>query len=107
MKILIVEDETDLLSSLVAFSEKEKYNCDVAKTFAEASDRISLYDYDCILLDINLPDGSGLRLLESLKAVDKTDGVIIISARNSLDDKVRGLTLGADDYLTKPFNLVE
>jgi len=107
VKILIVEDEADLLSSLVAFSEKEKYNCDVAKTFAEASDRIALYDYDCILLDINLPDGSGLRLLESLKAVDKSDGVIIISARNSLDDKIRGLTLGADDYLTKPFHLSE
>lgn len=107
MKILIVEDETDLLTSLLEFSEKEKYSCDVAKSFAEASDRISIYDYDCILLDINLPDGSGLRLLESLKAVDKTDGVIIISARNSLDDKVRGLTLGADDYLTKPFHFSE
>ena len=66
MKILIVEDETDLLSSLVAFSEKEKYNCDVAKTFAEASDRIALYDYDCILLDINLPDGSKCSIVETL-----------------------------------------
>ena len=107
MKILIVKNKTNLLTSLLEFSEKEKYSCDVAKTFAEASDRISIYDYDCILLDINLPDGSGLRLLESLKAVDKTDGVIIISARNSLDDKVRGLTLGADDYLTKPFHFSE
>ena len=107
MKILIVEDEVDLISSLIAFAEKEKYNCDVAKTYAEASDRIALYDYDCILLDINLPDGSGLQLLENLKVINKTDGVIIISARNSLDDKIKGLNLGADDYLTKPFHFSE
>ena len=107
VKILIVEDEVDLLSSLIAFSEKENYNADVAKTFSEASERISLYDYDCILLDINLPDGNGLKLLENLKEVNKTDGVIIISARNSLDDKIKGLNLGADDYLTKPFHFSE
>ena len=107
MKILIVEDEIDLVTSLVAFSEKEKYLYDVAKTYSEASERIALYNYDCILLDINLPDGNGLKLLENLKGVNKTDGVIIISARNSLDDKIKGLNLGADDYLTKPFHFSE
>ena len=107
MKILIVEDEEDLLSSLVAFSAKESYMHDVAKTYSEASERISLYEYDCILLDINLPDGDGLALLENLKKTQKTDGVIIISARNSLDDRIKGLNLGADDYLTKPFHFSE
>ena len=107
MKILIVEDEQDLVTSLLAFSEKENYQAEVAKTFSEASERIGLYEYDCILLDINLPDGNGLQLLEDLKKVNKTDGVIIISARNSLDDKIKGLNLGADDYLTKPFHFSE
>jgi DNA-binding response OmpR family regulator len=107
VKILIVEDEVDLISSLVAFAEKEKYSCDVAKTYLEATDKVALYDYDCILLDINLPDGNGLNLLENLKEVNKTDGVIIISARNSIDDKIKGLNLGADDYLTKPFHFSE
>jgi DNA-binding response OmpR family regulator len=107
VKILIVEDEFDLLTSLVAFSDKEKYHTEVARTFSEASERISLYDYDCILLDINLPDGNGLRLLEDLKEMNKTNGVIIISARNSIDDKIKGLNLGADDYLTKPFHFSE
>ena len=107
MKILIVEDELDLRSSLTAFAEKEKYAFDVAKTLSEAEERIALYQYDCILLDINLPDGSGLQLLEQLKVVQKSDGVIIISARNSVDDRISGLNLGADDYLTKPFHLAE
>lgn len=107
MKILIVEDEADLLSSLVAFSEKEKYACDTAASYQEAVERVGLYDYDCILLDINLPDGNGLKLLESLKKINKNDGVIIISARNSIDDKISGLNLGADDYLTKPFHFSE
>ena len=107
MKILIVEDELDLRSSLTAFAEKEKYAFDVAKTLSEAEERIALYQYDCILLDINLPDGSGLQLLEQLKVVQKPDGVIIISARNSVDDRISGLNLGADDYLTKPFHLAE
>lgn len=107
MKILIIEDELDLVSSLITFCEKEKYLCDTAKTFVEASERIALYTYDCILLDINLPDGNGLKLLENIKKVNKMDGVIIISARNSLDDKIKGLNLGADDYLTKPFHFSE
>ncbi len=107
MKILIVEDEIDLVTSLLAFSEKENYQAEVAYTLTEAAERIALYEYDCILLDINLPDGNGLQLLEDLKKVNKSDGVIIISARNSLDDKIKGLNLGADDYLTKPFHFSE
>lgn len=107
MKILIVEDETDLQSILADFLAKEKYSYDAVTTYKEASEKIALYDYDCILLDINLPDGSGFNLLEELNAVKKADGVIIISARNSIDDKIKGLNLGADDYLTKPFHLSE
>jgi DNA-binding response OmpR family regulator len=107
MKLLIVEDEADLVSSFLTFAQKEKYQADVSINYREAAERISLYDYDCILLDINLPDGNGLQLLEHLKSINKKNGVIIISARNSLDDKIIGLNLGADDYLTKPFHLSE
>ncbi len=107
MKILIIEDEKDLVESILQYLKHENYVCEVASDFVQASERISLYDYDCILLDISLPDGNGLHLLKALKKANKTDGVIIISARNSLDDKIKGLELGADDYLPKPFHLAE
>jgi len=107
MKVLIVEDEADLQSILIDFLVREKYSYDAVMTYADASEKIALYDYDCILLDINLPDGSGFRLLDELNEVNKSEGVIIISARNSVDDKIKGLNLGADDYLTKPFHLSE
>lgn len=107
MKVLIVEDEADLQSILIDFFVKQKYSYDAVTTYKEASEKIALYDYDCILLDINLPDGSGFKLLDELHEVNKTEGVIIISARNSVDDKIKGLNLGADDYLTKPFHLTE
>src|SRR6267142_4295801 len=107
MKVLIVEDEADLQSILIDFLVREKYSYDAGMTYADASEKIALYDYDCILLDINLPDGSGFRLLDELNEVNKSEGVIIISARNSVDDKIKGLNLGADDYLTKPFHLSE
>lgn len=107
MKILIIEDERELVKSMVQYLREESYVCEVAYTVHEANDKILLFEYDCILLDINLPDGSGLKILETLKANNKTDGVIIITAKNSLDDKVRGLNLGADDYLSKPFFLPE
>jgi DNA-binding response OmpR family regulator len=107
MKVLIVEDETDLQGALIDFLSKEKYAFDAVSTYREASEKISLYNYDCILLDINLPDASGFKLLDELKEVNKTEGVIIISARDSIDDKIKGLNLGADDYLTKPFHLSE
>src|SRR5258706_13545176 len=107
MKVLIVEDEADLQSILIDFFVREKYSYDAVMTYADASEKIALYDYDCILLDINLQDGSGFKLLDELNEVKKTKGVIIISARNSIDDKIKGLNLGADDYLTKPFHLSE
>jgi two-component system, OmpR family, response regulator CiaR len=107
MKVLIVEDELDLQGVLIDFLTKEKYAFDAVGTYKDASEQISLYDYDCILLDINLPDATGFKLLDDLKEVNKTEGVIIISARDSIDDKIKGLNLGADDYLTKPFHLSE
>jgi two-component system response regulator CiaR len=107
MKILVVEDETDLLDVLVDFLSREKYSYDAVTTYREASEKVELYDYDCILLDINLPDSNGFKLLDDLHAINKVEGVIIISARDSIDDKIKGLNLGADDYLTKPFHLSE
>ncbi len=107
MKILIVEDEHELAKSIVQYLRQESYVCEVAYSAQQATEKIALHDYDCILLDINLPDGNGLILLENLKMDGKADGVIIISARNSVDDKIKGLNLGADDYLVKPFHLSE
>ncbi len=107
MKVLIVEDEPSLAMSIKAYLGNESFVCEIAPDFYTAQEKISLYDYTCIVLDISLPDGSGLSLLQQLKADNKSDGVLIISARNSLDDKVAGLHAGADDYLTKPFHLPE
>lgn len=107
MKLLIVEDEIQLLRSLEDFASKESYFYDSVTTLEGALERVALYDYDCIVLDINLPDGSGFELLEILYRKEKSHGVIILSARDSLDDKLKGLGLGADDYLTKPFYFSE
>lgn len=107
MKILIVEDETALSDSITTYLSKQDYHCDMANTFHGAIDKIEYNEYDCILLDIMLPDGDGLKILEQLKEDNKTDGVLIISAKDSLDDKIKGLDLGADDYLSKPFHLSE
>lgn len=107
MKILIVEDEPSLNKSMVEYLSSQQYLCESVGNFQDARDKIELHQYDCIVLDIMLPGGSGLQLLEVLKAANKMDGVIIISARNELDDKILGLQLGADDYLTKPFHLSE
>ena len=107
MKILIVEDEEELLKSMVAYLSGENYLCETAKDYRTARDLIETFNYDCILLDVTLPDGNGLVLLQQLKSEKKTDGVIIISAKDSIDDRIRGLDLGADDYLVKPFHLPE
>ena len=107
MKILIIEDEKELAKSIVEYLSEEKYLCEVASTFKEAMNKIDVFNYDCILLDITLPDENGLKILEALTKENKQDGVIIISAKNSIDDKIKGLQLGADDYLTKPFHLSE
>lgn len=107
MKILIIEDEIELCNTIVASLQKEFYLTETANNYNAALEKISLYEYDCILLDIMLPDGSGLDLLTELKKLDKSENVIIISAKDSIDDKVNGLSLGADDYLTKPFHIAE
>jgi len=107
MKLLIIEDETSLLKSISNYFEKEGFLCDAASDFEAGIEKTELYDYDCIILDINLPGGSGFKLLQYLREQKKSDGVVIISARNSLDDKLTGLDLGADDYLAKPFHLSE
>jgi len=107
MKILIIEDELELAKSIVDYLSDENYLCEWAADYLQASEKASIHTYDCILLDIMLPGGDGMRILEELKQQNKQDGVIIISAKNALDDKIRGLQLGADDYLTKPFHLPE
>ena len=107
MKLLIIEDEPALSKSIAAYLVGESYLCEFADTFAKALEKIALYSYDCILLDLMLPGGSGLKILEELKRQDKADGVIIISAKNALEDKILGLQIGADDYLAKPFHLSE
>lgn len=107
MKLLLVEDEAELASSVLSYLKKENYLCEAVSTFDDALEKITGYNYDCILLDITLPDGNGLMLLNELKQQKKLDGVIIISAKNSIDDKIKGLSMGADDYLTKPFHLAE
>lgn len=107
MKILVVEDEDALREVIIRSLEKERYVVESAANFQEASFKMNDYDYDCIILDIMLPGGSGLTLLRDLKEMRKRDSVIIISAKDSIEDKVTGLDLGADDYLTKPFHLAE
>lgn len=107
MKILVIEDEVGMLHTITAYFAKSGYVCEVASTFSEAEEKINLYEYDCIILDITLPDGNGLDILEQLKKKKTKAGIIILSAKNSLDDRVRGLVLGADDYLPKPFHLTE
>lgn len=107
MKILIIEDEPELSKNIASYLSNENYLCEIANDFPSAIQKIENFDYDCILLDITLPGGSGLDILRELKAAEKADGVIIISAKNAIDDRIAGLNLGADDYLPKPFHLSE
>ncbi|HEV3325968.1 MAG TPA: response regulator transcription factor [Puia sp.] len=107
MKLLIIEDELSLMTSIVQYFTQEKFGCDTAVSFEEGIRKIEDYQYDCIILDINLPGGNGLQLLRYLRQNKNRDGVIILSARDSLDDRIAGLDIGADDYLTKPFHLSE
>lgn len=107
MKILLIEDEEELSEVIARSLSREQFLVETAGNFSAAYEKIMTYDYDCILLDIMLPGGSGITLLEELKKANKRDSVIIISAKNSVDDKVKGLDLGADDYLAKPFHLSE
>jgi DNA-binding response OmpR family regulator len=107
MKILIVEDEIDLSSSITSYLRQEKFNCEAVLSYTNAIEKVNLYNYDVIVVDITLPDGNGLELIKELKFNRSNAGIIIISAKNALDDKISGLEIGADDYLTKPFHLSE
>lgn len=107
MKILIIEDEIELSKSMVTYLHRESYTCDTAVDYNEGMRKIESFEYDCILLDISLPGGSGFQILKALKDNNKLDGVIIISAKDSVEDRIAGLNLGADDYLPKPFHLSE
>jgi DNA-binding response OmpR family regulator len=107
MKVLVVEDEKELSQSICSYLESEQFITEFAYDAATAVDKIDLYEYACIILDISLPDGNGMQILQQLKKEKKGEGVIIISAKNSLDDKLTGLKEGADDYLVKPFHLSE
>jgi DNA-binding response OmpR family regulator len=107
VKVLIVEDEVRLRETMVLFLEEEGYLCEQADGVVSASDKLNLYEYDCLLVDIGLPDGSGFDLIKELKKLHPGTGIIIISAKNSLNDKIEGLDLGADDYLSKPFHFSE
>ncbi|HTE02349.1 MAG TPA: response regulator transcription factor [Mucilaginibacter sp.] len=107
MKILIIEDEKGLRESIEEYFMEDGNICETASNYSEAISKVNLYRYDCILLDITLPGGNGIEILKNLKENNYTDGVLIISAKNSLDDRLQGLDLGADDYLVKPFHLSE
>ena len=107
MKLLIIEDEPALRESIEDYFTEAGDVCEIAPDYTSALGKVNLYRYDCILLDISLPGGSGINILKSLKENNHPDGVLIISAKNSLDDRLEGLDLGADDYLTKPFHLSE
>lgn len=107
MKLLIIEDEAGLRETIEKYFTEEGSICEACSNLATALQKIALYEYDCILLDIGLPDGEGFAVLEYLKIHGKNECVLIISARNGIDDKVKGLNIGADDYITKPFHLAE
>lgn len=107
MKVLIIEDHQELARNIHDFLAREGYICEHSGTMETAREKLGLFQYDCILLDIGLPDGNGLRLLDLIRTEHKDSNVLIISAKNALDDKIVGLENGADDYITKPFHLAE
>jgi DNA-binding response OmpR family regulator len=107
MKLLVVEDDSYLCKSISDYLRLEGHTCDTAADFNQASKKVADNSYDCIILDIGLPDGSGMDIIKLIKENRSNDGILILSARSSLDDKLSGLHLGADDYLTKPFHFAE
>ena len=107
MKLLIIENERTLSQNIANYLSKEDYRCEQAYTFDDAIEKVTLYDYDCILLDLMLPGGNGLDILQVIKQKTNPTGVVIVSAKDSLDDKINGIKIGADDYLPKPFHLSE
>lgn len=107
MKLLIVEDNYQLADDLSRFLTENGFVMEIANTLANAINKISVYDYELIILDLGLPDGSGLDLIQELKKQEKSPGILIVTAKNDVEDKVKGLELGADDYITKPFHKAE
>ncbi|GHV32556.1 DNA-binding response regulator [Bacteroidia bacterium] len=107
MKILVIEDEPEMVKTIESFLSNEKFIVEKATNYDSGIEKVFLYEYDCILLDISLPGGSGLKILEKMKKAGVAGNVIIISAKDSIEDKITGLDFGADDYLTKPFHLAE
>ena len=107
MKLLLIEDEKELALSIQKYLTDKDFVCEWVNSAKTAIDKISIYDYDCILLDLMLPDGNGFEILKELKNQNKTEGIIIISAKETLETRIEGFNLGADDYLTKPFHLSE
>ncbi|GHT05619.1 DNA-binding response regulator [Bacteroidia bacterium] len=107
MKILVIEDEPEMVKTIESFLSNEKFIVEKATDYDSGIEKVFLYEYDCILLDISLPGGSGLKILEKMKKAGVAGNVIIISAKDSIEDKITGLDFGADDYLTKPFHLAE
>jgi DNA-binding response OmpR family regulator len=107
MKVLLIEDEKELAKSIQAYLISNDFLCEWVSSINEASEKISTHNYDCILLDLTLPDGNGFEILDEIKSLNKIEGVIIISAKETLETRIEGLQLGADDYLTKPFHLSE
>ncbi|AFK05563.1 two component transcriptional regulator, winged helix family (plasmid) [Emticicia oligotrophica DSM 17448] len=107
MKILLIEDEKALALDIINYLNSQDTVCEWVDTFKDANEKIQSYDYDCILLDLSLPDGNGMQLLEQLKNAKKLEGIIIISAKDTLEVRIEGLNLGADDFLMKPFHLAE
>lgn len=107
MKLILIEDEKDLSKTISSYLKEERYKIDKAYSYAEAFSLINIYEYDCALVDLMLPDGNGLDIIKKIKEVNCQCGIIIISAKESLDDKIYGLNTGADDYITKPFHLAE
>lgn len=107
MKILVIEDNIELNNVITDMLKQNNYTCESCVDFITADEKLHLYEYDVMVVDINLPDGSGLNLIKTLKALNPSTGIIVISARNSLDNKIEGLDLGADDYISKPFDMAE
>lgn len=107
MKVLIIEDEPALQQSIKTYLEHQGFVCEAVDDFLSGLDKVRQYSYDCVVVDIGLPYGSGLDIVKELKAIESRSGIIIISARGALEDKIKGLELGSDDYLTKPFHLSE
>lgn len=107
MKLLIIEDEKALAKEILTYLKSQSFICEWVSDKKNALDRLISYDYDCVLLDLALPDGHGFELLVELKELKKSEGIIIISAKGTLESKIEGMELGADDYLIKPFHLSE